>query len=273
MDRTFSRDLATESLEDVFSSLPNLNLGNGPTARTLYSFDEGSTEKESSTDQNMDDQTLLWHCEQQEQDISCSSSMIIVDILEEWGPDGQVGSLLGTHSENINPNPDYMPWMRENIILTECPSVKEGPDAHVAVWNKQEKRKISGRAAPKRCNLEAYLKRQPHLELYTGQQEEIGIKKKKRIPMFQRRWRAVEAQFLTSLAPDHIEKRCCSSSTLHIIIQSHCSRCNVTSIQCRKECHLHTSRTNTNLSFSVERMTIVKHSLTQCTVSMLRTGS
>eukprot|EP00168_Porphyra_purpurea_P005265 TRINITY_DN1631_c0_g1_i5.p1 TRINITY_DN1631_c0_g1~~TRINITY_DN1631_c0_g1_i5.p1 ORF type:complete len:719 (+),score=208.53 TRINITY_DN1631_c0_g1_i5:777-2933(+) len=39
----------------------------------------------------------------------------------------------------------------------------------VALWNKREKRRIAGNAAPLRMNVESYLAKHPHFELYAGQ--------------------------------------------------------------------------------------------------------
>jgi len=44
---------------------------------------------------------------------------------------------------------------------------------HVAIWHRTERRKITGNAAPLRQNLHAYLKRNPHCEVYASQ-DKVG---------------------------------------------------------------------------------------------------
>lgn len=44
-----------------------------------------------------------------------------------------------------------------------------GDGDHISIWNRVERRKISGNAAPLKKNLEVYLQKRPHCEVYTDQ--------------------------------------------------------------------------------------------------------
>eukprot|EP00184_Porphyridium_aerugineum_P006468 CAMPEP_0184695552 /NCGR_PEP_ID=MMETSP0313-20130426/3149_1 /TAXON_ID=2792 /ORGANISM="Porphyridium aerugineum, Strain SAG 1380-2" /LENGTH=366 /DNA_ID=CAMNT_0027154039 /DNA_START=767 /DNA_END=1867 /DNA_ORIENTATION=- len=58
------------------------------------------------------------------------------------------------------------PRARPSIVR---PPRKPEDMVHVAIWNKIQKRKIAGNAAPLAPNVEAYLRKNPHCEVYTGQ--------------------------------------------------------------------------------------------------------
>lgn len=50
----------------------------------------------------------------------------------------------------------------------------------VTIWNATEQRKLSGNAAPFKKNLDSYLALHPDWELYTGQDQQMPAKKRKR---------------------------------------------------------------------------------------------
>jgi len=49
----------------------------------------------------------------------------------------------------------------------------------ITMWNTTELRKLSGNSAPKASNVEDYMRRHPHMVIYTGQQAPAEMERQK----------------------------------------------------------------------------------------------
>jgi len=86
-----------------------------------------------------------------------------------------------------------------------CPDGEK--DTRVTLYNPQERRKLSGNAAPFKRNLEAYLAMHPDWELYTGQDGGGSRKKRQRTADPKRKVEAVKRCRVEAQKPAPIETR------------------------------------------------------------------
>eukprot|EP00871_Galdieria_phlegrea_P005865 jgi/Galph1/766/GphlegSOOS_G5560.1 len=87
----------------------------------------------------------------------------------EKHPDCEI--YVGQDFEENGEGNERTTWLPNNSMATT--------GGHVSIWNRSEKRKIAGNAAPLWKNLETYLKKHPDCEVYNGQDKEV-IEKRKR---------------------------------------------------------------------------------------------
>ena len=70
------------------------------------------------------------------------------------------------------------------LLPGDCDALHVPPDRdrnkreRITIWNTTTQQKISGNASPMKCNLARYLRRNPHLEIYNGQDERLTDEQK-----------------------------------------------------------------------------------------------
>ena len=89
--------------------------------------------------------------------------------------------------------------LRSKESARMCPDGEK--DTRVTLYNPQERRKLSGNAAPFKRNLEAYLAMHPDWELYTGQDGGGSRKKRQRTADPKRKVEAVKQRKLEAQKP------------------------------------------------------------------------
>jgi len=84
----------------------------------------------------------------------------------------QMGAPSSSHMMQQMYMADYM--VPQNMV--GIPEMDIAPEKRITIWNKLERRKISGNAAPMGKNLYAYLSKHPECEVFTGQdKDDMGM--------------------------------------------------------------------------------------------------
>ena len=93
-------------------------------------------------------------------------------------PDWEIYTNQDEHLQKRSYN---RPHREDDGRLTKTGEARDPNDERVTIWNKQDRRKLSGNSAPFRKNVDEYIAQHPEWEIYTNQPCEHRKRKRKQV--------------------------------------------------------------------------------------------